>query len=109
MAPIDEPTHEPTDPFADEEEFRREMRAAGATVSSWANGPGDRYGVHSHPYRKVLWCVDGSIVFHLPEADVELTAGSRVVIGPGTDHSAEVGSAGVRCAEAQFRAEVEFH
>lgn len=86
----------------DEDDFRREMEAAGATVSFWGNGPGDHYAVHAHSYRKVLCCLQGSIVFHLPDADVELVPGMRMVIDPGTAHSADVGAHGVRCAEAQF-------
>jgi quercetin dioxygenase-like cupin family protein len=84
------------------ETFRREMRQAGASVSAWSNGPGDRYGPHSHPYRKVLCCLEGSIVFHLPTSDETLSTGQRLVIEPGTVHSATVGPAGVRCAEAHF-------
>jgi quercetin dioxygenase-like cupin family protein len=87
----------------DETEFRQEMEGAGAlVVSVWGNGPGDRYGVHSHPYRKVLGCLEGSIVFHLPEENVELGAGQRLTIDPETPHSATVGPGGVRCAEARF-------
>lgn len=112
MTPIGEPvTHSihdrpGDDRPGDEAIFRQEMEAAGATVSSWGNGPGDRYGLHSHSYRKVLYCAQGSIVFHLPEADVELVAGSRLVIDPSTAHSAEVGGAGVRCVEAHLHAGV---
>lgn len=101
MRPIDKRTGHPTD----EEAFRREMEAAGATVTSWENGPGDHYAIHSHSYRKVLLCLRGSIVFHLPEADVELGTGSCMVVDSGTAHSADVGEAGVRCVEAQVRVE----
>lgn len=87
----------------DEDRFRDEMARAGATsVSVWANAPGDTYAPHSHTYRKVLCCLDGSIVFHLPDGDAQLEAGSRTEIEPGTRHSASVGPDGVRCAEARF-------
>jgi quercetin dioxygenase-like cupin family protein len=84
----------------DESRFRVEMAAAGYPVSAWANGPGDRYGPHSHPYRKFLCCLDGSIVFHTPKGDIALKNGDRLVLDAGTRHSATVGTTGVRCAEA---------
>ncbi len=87
----------------DEDSFRDEMSSAGATtVTLWANPPGDTYAQHSHPYRKVLCCLDGSIVFHLPGGDVPLGKGDRTEIEAGIRHSASVGPEGVRCAEAHF-------
>lgn len=85
-----------------EKAFRREMEGQGGAVSSWGNPPGDRYAPHSHPYRKVVCCIEGSIVFCMAEGDAELSAGERLVIEPGTMHTALVGPRGVRCAEAQF-------
>jgi quercetin dioxygenase-like cupin family protein len=86
-----------------EDRFRDEMALAGAaTVSVWANRSGDTYAPHAHAYRKVLCCLDGSIVFHLPDGDASLGAGDQLEIAPHTRHSASVGSAGVRCAEAHF-------
>ena len=84
----------------DEEGFRVEMAADGHAVSVWANGPGDRYAAHAHPYRKFLCCLDGSIVFQTPAGDVILETGDRLVLDAGTRHSATVGPMGVRCAEA---------
>jgi hypothetical protein len=66
----------------------------------WSNGPGDTYGWHDHPYRKVLYCRRGSIVFHLRRGDVELGAGDRLELDPATEHAATVGPDGVECAEA---------
>lgn len=84
--------------------FGDEMARLGATsVSVWGNEPGDVYAPHSHDYRKLLCCLEGSIVFHLPDGDVALEEGERTVIEPGTRHSASVGANGVRCAEAHFR------
>ena len=80
--------------------FEEEMRAAGRPVSEWSNGPGYRYGAHSHPYEKVLCCLEGSIVSHLPDGDARLSGGDRLVVRPGVEHSATVGPSGVRCAEA---------
>lgn len=67
--------------------------------STWGNGAGDTYGAHSHPYRKTLQCLEGSIVFHLPTGDVTLVAGEELVLDPATVHSATVGPDGVRCRE----------
>jgi len=80
--------------------FSEEMRALGHSVSEWSNGPGDTYASHSHPYKKILCCLEGSIVFHFPDHDVRLTPGDRTVVEPGTAHAATVGPSGVRCAEA---------
>lgn len=66
----------------------------------WSNAPGDRYGRHDHPYHKVLYCAEGSIVFHLPDGDVALRPGERLDVAPGTEHAATVGPNGVACVEA---------
>jgi mannose-6-phosphate isomerase-like protein (cupin superfamily) len=77
------------------------FRAEGCSAPrSWANEPGDRYGRHDHPFHKVLFCVAGSIVFHLDAGDVELTAGDRLDLEPGTAHAATVGPNGCECVEA---------
>ena len=66
----------------------------------WSNGPGDAYGWHAHDYHKVLFCLRGSIVFHTREGDIELGAGDRLDLEPGTEHAATVGPSGVECVEA---------
>lgn len=80
--------------------FAEEMRAAGHAVPEWSNAAGDRYSAHSHPYKKILCCLQGSIVFHLTDRDVTLGAGDQLVLDPGVEHSATVGQSGVHCAEA---------
>ncbi len=67
---------------------------------AWGNGPGDAYGSHDHAFHKVLFCLNGSIVFHLRDGDVELTSGDRLDLEPGTEHAATVGPDGCRCIEA---------
>jgi quercetin dioxygenase-like cupin family protein len=67
---------------------------------SWGNAPGDTYGWHSHPYHKVLFCLEGSITFHTRDGDEDLQAGDRLDIEPETEHAATVGSRGVACVEA---------
>jgi mannose-6-phosphate isomerase-like protein (cupin superfamily) len=67
---------------------------------SWANGPGDTYGRHEHAYHKVLFCLNGSITFHLDEGALTLRPGDRLDVPPGTSHSATVGPDGCACIEA---------
>ena len=81
------------------------LRAEGFSAPrAWGNAPGDRYGAHSHDYHKVLFCLEGSITYHLANgdanADMELSAGDRLDLAPGTEHSATVGPDGVECIEA---------
>ena len=80
--------------------FRRE---GCAEPRSWANGPGDRYGRHEHPRAKVLFCLEGSIVFHTEEGDVQLEAGDRLDLPAETSHAATVGPTGCVCVEAWGR------
>lgn len=70
---------------------------------SWANGPGDRYERHRHDAHKVLFCLEGSIVFHTDDGDLELTAGDRLDLPAGTAHAATVGPSGCACIEAYVR------
>ncbi len=74
--------------------------AAGLVPRTWSNGPGFTYGEHRHPYHKVLFCVEGSITFHIPDGDVRLEPGDRLDLPPNTPHSATVGPEGVSCMEA---------
>lgn len=66
----------------------------------WRNGPDESYGRHDHDFHKVLFCLSGSIVFRTDDGDIELTAGDRLDLGPGTPHSATVGPEGCECVEA---------
>ena len=67
---------------------------------AWGNGPGDTYRRHAHAYHKVLFCLEGSITFHLSDGDVDLAAGDRLDLEPGTEHAASVGPDGCSCVEA---------
>jgi mannose-6-phosphate isomerase-like protein (cupin superfamily) len=83
------------------DELERRFREEGLwEVRWWSNGPGDTFGWHDHPFHKVLFCSEGSIVFHTRDGDVELRPGDRLDIEPGTEHSATVGPDGVSCVEA---------
>jgi quercetin dioxygenase-like cupin family protein len=71
----------------------------------WSNGPGTVYGSHSHAYRKILYCLRGSIRFDLVASGevIELKPGDRLDLPPGTPHAAVVGPGGVTCVEGQAR------
>lgn len=79
----------------------KRLRDAGVEPSSWSNGPHDRYGVHDHPYTKLLMCAAGSITFTVGEqgTPVELSPGDGFVLPPGTAHGAVVGADGCTCLE----------
>jgi len=44
--------------------------------------------------------LEGSIVFHTDDGDIELTAGDRLDLEPETGHAAIVGPKGCTCIEA---------
>ena len=79
------------------------FRAEGLDAHTWSNQPDYVYGEHEHSYHKVLFCIEGSIVFHTSDGDVELEPGDRLELPPGTPHSATVGAFGVTCMEASRR------
>ena len=89
----------------DEIEIRRRLEAEAHSCYGWANGPGTVYGAHRHPFRKILYCLSGSIRFDLTSTgkSVELRPGDRLDLPPGTPHSALVGPDGVSCLEGQAR------
>jgi quercetin dioxygenase-like cupin family protein len=74
----------------------------GLSPYSWSNGPQDVYSAHTHSYDKVIYVVQGSITFGLPQLDQKLTlkAGDRLDLPAGTIHDAVVGPQGVVCLEA---------
>ncbi len=80
----------------------RLMTDEGLNPYSWSNGPFDVYSAHSHSYNKVIYVVQGSITFGLPELSQQLTlkAGDRLDLPAGTVHDAHVGAQGVVCLEA---------
>ena len=79
------------------------LRSEASDCYSWSNGPDERYAAHSHGYEKVLYCVEGSIVFVLEPGGerLELKAGDRMVLPAGTVHSAMVGKGGCTCIEGR--------
>jgi hypothetical protein len=83
-----------------EGDLERILRDEGLAPGWWSNGPGDRYGEHSHPYHKVLYCAHGSICFIVASDRIDLASGDRLDLPPATPHAAVVGPQGVRCVEA---------
>jgi quercetin dioxygenase-like cupin family protein len=77
--------------------------AEGLEPQTWSNAPNDTYDWHEHSYHKVLYCVRGSITFHLRDGDRELSAGDRLDIPARTSHAATIGPDGVECMEAAKR------
>ena len=90
----------PEDETPTEAEIRRVLSREGLVPYRWSNGPGDQYGAHTHPYDKVIYVVQGSITFGLPEEKVTLAAGDRLELPRDTRHEAVVGREGVVCLEA---------
>jgi len=91
-----------TAPIPSSEEIERRLRSEARGVHGWSNGPGDRYNEHEHSYRKVLYCVGGSIAFLLADGTrIELQPGDRLVVPAHTRHGAVVGPEGCACIEGQ--------
>ena len=92
----------PGDKPPSEAELEALLQREGLSGRWWSNPPGDRYGAHSHPYHKLLYCVRGSICFLIEPGgqQLDLSPGDRLDIPPGATHSAIVGRSGVACVEA---------
>lgn len=84
-----------------ERQVRGGSGAEGLEPKEWSNGPGAWYQRHEHPYHKLVYCVRGSITFHMASGDAQLLAGQRLDIAAGTPHAATVGPEGVTCWETQ--------
>ena len=72
----------------------------GLVPQTWSNGPDAVYAEHAHPYDKVLFCIEGSITFHLRADDLPMGPADRIDLPAGTPHAATVGPEGVTCMEA---------
>ena len=92
----------PGDKPPSEAELEALLREEGLSPSWWSNAPGDRYGAHSHPYHKRLYCARGAISFLVEPGGraFDLSPGDRLDVPPGVTHSALVGPSGVACIEA---------
>ncbi len=99
-APLVTPWADPVAPT--QSTLRQIMTDEGLNPYSWSNDPHDVYSAHSHPYNKVIYVVEGSITFGLPESGeyFALKAGDRLDLPAGVVHEALVGAWGVVCLEA---------
>jgi quercetin dioxygenase-like cupin family protein len=86
----------------DEETIRKILTEEDLHGYRWSNGPGDVYSAHTHSFNKVIYVVNGSITFGLPDSgeQVTLNLGDRLNLPSGVAHNAIVGSEGVVCLEA---------
>ena len=87
----------------DETAIRLRLEGEAASCYDWSNGPGTVYGAHTHSYRKILYCLRGSIRFDLVATgeSIGLEPGDRLELPPGMPHAAVVGPGGVTCIEGQ--------
>ena len=71
----------------------------------WLNHPGDVYEAHSHAFHKIIFVIQGSITFGLPQEEIQISlkAGDRLDLSRGTVHDAIVGAHGVVCLEIHPR------
>ncbi len=83
----------------------QKLRAEADHCYQWRNEPGAVYAVHDHPYRKILYVVQGSITFTpAGKPAIVMKAGDRLELPAGTPHGAIVGEEGVVCWEGQAKA-----
>lgn len=92
----------PAESAPTEGEVRGILDREGLLPYSWSNGPGDVYGAHAHDYEKVIYVLEGSITFKLPDSgeEIMLEPGDRLELEQGVVHAAVVGPSGVVCLEA---------
>jgi quercetin dioxygenase-like cupin family protein len=85
-----------------ESEIHRLLGEQGLSGYRWSNTPGDIYGAHSHSFHKVIYVLQGSITFILPDINEQVTleTGDRLDLPAGLVHEAVVGQQGVICFEA---------
>ena len=87
-----------------ESQLMEQLKREGLHPTRWANDPHAIYGMHDHPYGKVLVVASGQITFTFTAARraIAMNAGDRLEIPAGTSHSAVVGPDGVVCLEAHI-------
>jgi quercetin dioxygenase-like cupin family protein len=92
----------PEDKTPDEAEIRKILADEDLHFYQWSNRPGDVYAAHDHSYHKVIYVLEGSITFGLPDKGekVVLNSGDRLELPSGTSHDAVVSDLGVICLEA---------
>jgi quercetin dioxygenase-like cupin family protein len=91
------------DSIPDEDALRQSLEAEGLQIYHWSNEPGEKYDTHSHTYHKIIYVIDGSVTFTMPDLEqtVHLEIGDRMDLPAGVVHSTTVGDDGVVCLEVQ--------
>lgn len=74
--------------------LRARLANEGFAVMTWSDPPGRTYAPHGHDHHESLWCVRGSITFHVGGRDYVLKPGDRLMLPRETVHAATVGSDG---------------
>jgi len=78
----------------DARDLRARLAAEGFTAMTWTDAPGHTYAPHRHGHHESLWCIRGSIVFHIAGRDYPLAPGDRLMLPRDTVHAASVGPDG---------------
>lgn len=71
--------------------LRTRLANEGFTAMVWNDPPGRTYAPHRHDHHESLWCMRGSITFHVDGRDYDLAPGDRLMLPRGTVHAATVG------------------
>ena len=77
-----------------EAELRRRLTSEGFDAMTWSDPPQRTYAPHRHDHDECLWCVRGTITFHVDGADYALGPGDRLLLPRDTLHGATVGPDG---------------
>lgn len=77
-----------------EAELRRRLVADGFAPMTWSDPPHRTYAPHSHDHDESLWCLAGTIIFHITGHDHQLEPGDRLMLPRGTVHGATAGRDG---------------
>ena len=86
-----------------EELMRQILVSEGLSPEKWTSDPQEVFSARAHDFDKILYVVDGSIIFGFPiEGEpTTLHPGDRLDLPAGTTHIAVAGERGVVCLEAQ--------
>ncbi len=74
--------------------LRRRLADEGLDVMTWTDPPHRTYAPHRHDHHESLWCVRGTITFHVDGRDYPLGPGDRLMLPRHTLHGATVGPEG---------------
>jgi quercetin dioxygenase-like cupin family protein len=92
-----------------EEAIRKIFESESLKPTKWSDLPGEKYTPHSHPYLKIIYVVEGSMIFVFTDKNesFKVKAGDRLEVLPGVIHHAMVGPDGITCLEGHEDRETE--